>query len=102
MSTRPTISSKLRKPIWAMYPRTCSAMKKKKLMTFAGIQHVHPAHHFVETAEAHLGHVPSHLFGDEEEKVDDVCGHPACPPGPPFRRNCGSPSGPCTLAPVRR
>src|ERR1035437_10230941 len=37
MSTRPTISSKLRKPIWAMYCRTCSAMKKKKLMAFSGV-----------------------------------------------------------------
>ena len=37
MSTRPTISSKLRKPICAMYCRTCSAMKKKKLTTFSGV-----------------------------------------------------------------
>src|ERR1035438_7493766 len=37
MSTRFTISSKLRKPIWAMYCRTCSAMKKKKLMAFSGV-----------------------------------------------------------------
>ena len=37
MSTRPTISSKVRKPICAMYCRTCSAMKKKKLMTFSGV-----------------------------------------------------------------
>ena len=35
-STRPTISSTVRKPSFAMYWRTCSAMKKKKLMTCSG------------------------------------------------------------------
>ena len=36
MSTRPTISSTVRKPSSAMYSRTCSARKKKKLMTCSG------------------------------------------------------------------
>ena len=36
MSTRPTIWSTVRKPISAMYSRTCSAMKKKKLITCSG------------------------------------------------------------------
>src|ERR1022692_2511267 len=36
ISTRPTISLNVRKPSWAMYWRTCSAMKKKKLMTCSG------------------------------------------------------------------
>src|ERR1022692_1460737 len=31
ISTRPTISLNVRKPSWAMYWRTCSAMKKKSL-----------------------------------------------------------------------
>ena len=36
MSTRPTMSSILRKPSCAMICRTCSAMKKKKLITCSG------------------------------------------------------------------
>ena len=35
-------------------------------------EHVHAADHLVERAEAQLRHVLAHLFGDEEEKVDDV------------------------------
>ena len=36
LSTRPTISSTVRKPSLAMCSRICSAMKKKKLMTCSG------------------------------------------------------------------
>ena len=36
LSTRPTISSTVRKPSLAMCWRICSAMKKKKLMTCSG------------------------------------------------------------------
>ena len=43
----------------------------------ARVEHVHAAHHFVEGAEAQLGHVPAHLLGDEEEEVDDVLGRAA-------------------------
>ena len=32
------------------------------------------ANHFVDGAEAKLGHVLAHLFGEEEEEVDDVLG----------------------------
>jgi hypothetical protein len=38
----------------------------------AGFQHIDAAHHFVEGAEAHPRHVLAHLFGDEEEEIDDV------------------------------
>jgi hypothetical protein len=39
-----------------------------------GVDLVHAAHHFVDGAEAELGHVLAHLLGDEEEEVDDVLG----------------------------
>ena len=39
-----------------------------------GIDFVDAANHFVDGAEAELGHVLAHLLGDEEEEVDDVLG----------------------------
>src|ERR1700694_5500893 len=36
------------------------------------IQHIDAADHVVEFAEAELRHVLANLFGDEEEKIDDV------------------------------
>ena len=43
----------------------------------SGIDFVDAAHHLVHGAEAQLGHVLAHLFGDEEEEVDDVLGRAA-------------------------
>ena len=40
----------------------------------ARIEHVDAADHFVEFAEAELGHVLADLLGDEEEEIDDVFG----------------------------
>ncbi len=37
-------------------------------------EHIDAADHLVEGAEAHLRHVAAHLFGDEEEEIDDVLG----------------------------
>ena len=37
-----------------------------------GVDLVDAADHFVDGAEAELGHVLAHLFGNEEEEVDDV------------------------------
>src|SRR6266540_3901358 len=76
MSTRPTISSTLRKPSSAMYCRTCSATKKKK---FTG-QPEHVINFFFFVAEqvrqymAELGFrkVLPHLLGNEEEEIDYV------------------------------
>ena len=39
-----------------------------------GIDFFDVADHFVDGAEAELGHVLAHLLGDEEEEVDDVLG----------------------------
>ena len=38
------------------------------------VEEVGLADHFVEGAEAHLGHQLAHFLGDEEEVVDDVLG----------------------------
>ena len=38
------------------------------------VEHLHLSDHFVEGAIAHLRHQFPHLFGDEEEVVDDVLG----------------------------
>ena len=38
------------------------------------VEHLHLADHLVEGAVAHRGHDLAHLFGDEEEEVDDVLG----------------------------
>ena len=38
------------------------------------VEHLHLADHFVERAIAQFGHQLAHLFGDEEEIIDDVLG----------------------------
>ena len=38
------------------------------------VEHLHLPDHLVEGAIAHRGHQLAHLFGDEEEEVDDVLG----------------------------
>ena len=38
------------------------------------VEHLHLADHLVKRAEAERGHDLAHLFGDEEEVVDDVLG----------------------------
>ena len=38
------------------------------------VEHLHLADHLVEGAVAHRRHELAHLFGDEEEEVDDVLG----------------------------
>ena len=38
------------------------------------VEHLHLPDHLVEGAEAHRRHQLAHLFGDEEEEVDDVLG----------------------------
>jgi hypothetical protein len=43
-------------------------------MALAHLEAVHLPDHLVEGAEAELGHQLAHLFGDEEEVVDDVLG----------------------------
>ena len=40
----------------------------------ARIEHIDAADHFVEGAEAELGHVLADLLGDEEKEIDDVLG----------------------------
>src|ERR1039457_2317494 len=37
-----------------------------------GVDLVHAADHFVDSAEAKLSHMLSHLFGEEEEEVDHM------------------------------
>ena len=39
-----------------------------------GIQPFYAANHFIDSAEAQLGHLLAYLLGDEEEEVDDVFG----------------------------
>jgi len=39
-----------------------------------GIDPVHAAYHFIDSAEAEFGHVLAYLLGKEEEEVDDVLG----------------------------
>ncbi len=38
------------------------------------LEHIDAADHLIEGAEAELRHVAAHLFGDEEEEIDDVLG----------------------------
>ena len=40
----------------------------------AHVEHVDAADHLVDGAEAELRHDLAHLFGDEEDEVDDVLG----------------------------
>ncbi len=54
--------------------RKVDALGLPVVQGLARFQHVDAAHHFIESAEAHLRHVAAHLFGDEEEEIDDVLG----------------------------
>src|SRR5262249_27490746 len=50
------------------------ALRLPVLDHLALVEHLHLADHLGEGAEAHRGHDLAHLFGHEEEEVDDVLG----------------------------
>ena len=55
-------------------PGKVEALGLPVLDHLALVEHLHLADHLGEGAEAHLRHQLAHLFGDEEEEVDDVLG----------------------------
>ena len=49
-----------------------SRLRSTKLIVH--LEHIGPSNHLVDRAEAQLGHIPTELFGEVVEEVNDVLG----------------------------